>query len=57
MKTIFIGGGSGSGKTTLAKKLVDRLKSTGVSCNSLSMDDYFNEIPEGVDLDYFRNFD
>lgn len=55
MIVIFIAGASASGKTTLAKKLVDKLESEGVSSNSFTMDDYFKEIPEGVDLEYFRN--
>lgn len=55
MILIFIAGASGSGKTTLANMLVERLNQSGKTSQVLSMDDYYHEIPEGVDLDHYRN--
>ena len=55
MILIFIAGASGSGKTTLANMLVERLNQSGKTGRLLSMDDYYFEIPEGVDLHHFRN--
>ncbi len=50
-KIIFIAGGSASGKTTLANKLRAEIQKAGFSCNLISMDDYFKEIPRN----YQRN--
>lgn len=57
---VIIGGASGSGKTGLSHHLLNKLKDNGMSAQILNMDDYYHEIPEGVDLEYFRkntNFD
>ena len=55
MMIIFIAGASASGKTTLSKKLNARLNQTNQTSQIISMDDYFLEIPDGVDIGYFRN--
>lgn len=60
MFAIFIAGASASGKTKLSSLLLDRLKANGGNHVLLKMDDYFHEIPDGVDIDWFRkntNFD
>lgn len=57
---VIIGGASGSGKTGISHHLLTKLKDNGMSAQILNMDDYYHEIPEGVDLEYFRkntNFD
>lgn len=57
---VIIGGASGSGKTGLSHRLLTKLQDAGISAQILNMDDYYHEIPEGVDLEYFRkntNFD
>ncbi|AUH71381.1 uridine kinase family protein [Legionella sainthelensi] len=57
---VIIGGASGSGKTGLSHHLLTKLKDNGMGAQILNMDDYYHEIPEGVDLEYFRkntNFD
>lgn len=54
MILIFVAGASGSGKTTLTTMLVERLRQLGKTSQALSIDDYFVEIPEGIDIDYYR---
>ncbi len=54
MILIFVAGASGSGKTTLTTMLVERLNQMSKTSQALSIDDYFVEIPEGVDIDYYR---
>ena len=54
MNLIFIAGASGSGKTTLTTMIVEQLNRLGVSSRALSIDDYYVEIPDGVDIDYYR---
>lgn len=55
MICIFIGGASGSGKTSLTQHIFNKLKAEGFDAQKINMDDYYHEIPEGVDLDEFRN--
>ncbi len=54
MILIFIAGASGSGKTKLTTMLVERLNQLGKTSQALSIDDYFVEIPDGVDINYYR---
>ena len=57
---VFIGGASGSGKTGLSRHILSKLLSTGISAQILNMDDYYHEIPQGVNIEEFRrntNFD
>ncbi|KTD69480.1 uridine kinase [Legionella steelei] len=57
---VVIGGASGSGKTGLSQHLLTKLKQAGTSAQILNMDDYYREIPVGVDIAEFRkktNFD
>ena len=54
MNLIFIAGASGSGKTTLTTMLVEQLNQLGKTSQALSIDDYYVEIPDGVDIDYYR---
>lgn len=55
MIVIFIAGASASGKSTFAKKLMTKFVLENRNCFSLSMDDYYKEIPEGIDPTYYRN--
>ena len=60
MITIFIAGASASGKSLLAKQLFTKLTGIGTSSLLMKMDDYYKEIPEGVDLAQYcseTNFD
>lgn len=54
MIPIFIAGASASGKTYLSELLLSSLKEKVGHHVLLKMDDYFHEIPDGVDLEWFR---
>lgn len=60
MICIIIGGASASGKTFLSEELLKELEKNNISSQLISMDNYFHEIPDNIDLDLFRkttNFD
>lgn len=57
MKTqlfVFIAGGSGSGKSSLAARLEKTLRKQNVSVSSISLDNFYNEVPVGMDVMEFR---
>ena len=60
MLVIFIAGGSASGKTELTKQLLMQLNRHDIQCFSIKLDDYYKEIPDGVELVQYKqttNFD
>jgi uridine kinase len=60
MIVVFIAGGSASGKTELTKQLLEKLKELKINCLSIKLDDYYKEIPEGVNIEKYKettNFD
>lgn len=60
MKLVLIAGASASGKTELARQLLKSLNETETNAILLKTDDYYREIPEGIDIDDYRqktNFD
>ena len=60
VKFIFVGGQSGAGKSTFAKVLSEYVVSQHLRCAVISTDNYFREIPEGMDLVRYQqetNFD
>lgn len=60
MIIVCIAGGSASGKTTLTAQLLKQLNEFWPHCSSITMDDYYNEIPDGIDVDKYKettNFD
>ena len=54
MIIILIAGASGSGKSRLAKLLLEQLNGSGGNHLLMTMDDYFHEIPDGIDINWFR---
>jgi uridine kinase len=57
---VFIGGASASGKTSFAKALHSKILEQGRTAHVISMDNYYRELPEGIDLRSYRrqtNFD
>ena len=54
MILVLIAGASGSGKTHLSKLLLAQLNASGGDNLLITMDDYFLEIPAGIDIDWFR---
>lgn len=54
MLVIFIAGGSASGKTELTKQLLEQFSNHGIQCLAIKLDDYYKEIPDGVDLDQYK---
>lgn len=60
MLFVIIGGASASGKTGLANELLAQLNAQEIHAQKLNMDDYYHEIPDGVDISKYRvetNFD
>ena len=60
MELVLIAGASASGKTELARQLLKSLNSAGTNAILFKTDDYYREIPDGIDIDYYRqntNFD
>jgi uridine kinase len=60
MIVVFIAGGSASGKTELTKQILKKIKAFDTTCLALKMDDYYKEIPDGINIDKYKettNFD
>ncbi len=60
MLVVFIAGASASGKTKFAQQLLIKFNEIDIDCLSIKMDDYYKEIPLGVDLHEYKqmtNFD
>ena len=60
MIAVFIAGASASGKTSLIKQISAKLKELHINCLSIRMDDYYKEIPPGLDIQQYKqttNFD
>jgi uridine kinase len=55
MLVVFIAGASASGKTKFAGELFATLQAAGIRCFSMKLDDYYKEIPEGVDFAQYKN--
>ena len=45
-RAVFIAGPSASGKTTTARRLQNKLNALGINAVSISLDDYYKEIPD-----------
>lgn len=48
IRVILVAGPSSSGKTTFAQRVRDNLKSVGKTASIITMDDYFNDLPECI---------
>lgn len=60
MLILLIAGASASGKSKLSGLILERLSRLGITNSRLGVDDYYYEIPEGVDLAEYKkntNFD
>lgn len=66
IKVILVAGPSCSGKTTTTKKLIEGLKSKGISAHMISIDDFFFDVDsfdkdkdfeslESIDMEYFHD--
>lgn len=60
MYIVFVAGPSGAGKTTFTEILNAQLKELKITSASIRLDDYYKEIPDGVDFKEYKektNFD
>ncbi len=55
MLLVIINGQSGTGKSEITNRLLTKLKKKGIDAQKLNMDDYYKEIPEGVNITEYRN--
>jgi uridine kinase len=60
MLVIFIAGASGSGKTKLSNFIAKNFDTFSIQTSKIKLDDYYKEIPDGMNLEYYKkttNFD
>ena len=54
MLVIFIAGASGSGKTKLSNFIAKNFDTFSIQTSKIKLDDYYKEIPDGMNLEYYK---